>query len=102
MSEEESVNELKRQLQVKDEELRAMKTSFDEYVESSKELEMELEGALDDVILCTILCDSVILCLAYSFCQIIFNEIEIVSYSCDILDVRLKIVTKLSLPKRLN
>lgn len=44
-----SGEDLQHQLKAKDEEFRALKISFDDYVESSKELELELEGALQDV-----------------------------------------------------
>lgn len=44
-----SGEDLKELLKAKDEEFRTLKVSFDDYVESSKELELELEGALEDV-----------------------------------------------------
>mmetsp|Transcript_4240 Transcript_4240/g.7823 ORF Transcript_4240/g.7823 Transcript_4240/m.7823 type:complete len:1363 (+) Transcript_4240:208-4296(+) len=47
MSEQE-IDELKLQLKAKDEEFDNLKVSFDEYVESSKELEQELEAALEE------------------------------------------------------
>jgi hypothetical protein len=44
-----TVTDLKNQLKARDQEFCALKASFDDYVESSKELELELEGALEDV-----------------------------------------------------
>jgi hypothetical protein len=49
MSAEDSEAEVRRKLKAKDEEFNNLKVSFDDYVESSKELEMELEAALEEV-----------------------------------------------------
>ena len=46
----ETMTTLQEQLSAKQREIDALKLSFDEYVSSSKELELELEVSLEDVL----------------------------------------------------
>ena len=62
-----SGEDLKQQLKAKDEEFRALKVSFDDYVESSKELELELEGALEDVSQCAKVIPFIVTCCTFMY-----------------------------------
>lgn len=46
------MSDLQKQLDLKQKEFNDLKASFDEYMSSSKELELELESSLDEVCIC--------------------------------------------------